>query len=78
MMIPLSQIEPVECRSQNLMHAYALMMIEHKKAPAVVLARKDDQNFDVVDGRHRVCAARHIGRKKIKAHVIAMPEAVTQ
>jgi hypothetical protein len=77
MMVPLHDIELVECRDQNLMRAYCLMLIEGKRPLAIFVARQNNDRhpFVVIDGRHRICAARSIKRKVIKAEIVPMPEA---
>jgi hypothetical protein len=76
-MIPLHEIELVECRDQSLMRAYQLMLIEGRRAPPIFVARPNNDRypFVVIDGRHRICASRSIKRKVIKAEIVAMPEA---
>jgi hypothetical protein len=74
-MIALHDIELAECRDQQLMRAYQLMLIEGKRAPEVLLIQRDNECYKIYDGHHRISAARSIKRKVIKARIVPMPEA---
>ena len=73
MIIALDQIELTGEIRQQLMKAYVLMLIEHKKPPPVKLIRQSNMRYIVYDGNHRVAAARSIQRKVIKAELVPMP-----
>ena len=72
MRIALSQIEPLKCTRPNVVRAYAAMLREGKKAPAidVIKQRNKRHRYRIADGAHRFRAARRVGRKTIEARII--------
>ena len=69
MMIRLDEIEWLGCGRHDRMLAYAAMLRLGKKAPAI-LVTKQGNKFSIFDGAHRACAAKHVGRTKVKAVLV--------
>jgi uncharacterized ParB-like nuclease family protein len=71
--ISLNQIEPLACKRPDAVRAYAALLREGKKAPAiwVIKQRNKHHRYRIFDGAHRVRAARRAGRTTIEARIIA-------
>jgi hypothetical protein len=76
MMLDINKIELNGEVRLPLMQAYVLMLVEHKIPPVIKVFRQDNAQFPfkIYDGCHRLAAARHCGRKKIKAQLVDLQE----
>jgi uncharacterized ParB-like nuclease family protein len=73
MMIPLGQIEPLACKRSDAVRAFAAMLREGKKAPAIWVIKQHNKRhrYRIFDGAHRARAAKRVGRTTIEARIIA-------
>lgn len=75
--IPIALIKPIQCDRPENVPTYAAMLRERQKAPAIMLIRQrrgSRYRYRIFDGAHRLRAAKLIGRKTIRANIIAADE----
>lgn len=67
--IPISQIKRLtSCyRRRPVVGAYAAMLREGREPPPIDLIKRGPRSYEVIDGAHRLRAAKRVGRKTIQA-----------
>lgn len=72
MKIPLTQIAPRPVDRPDAVRAYAAMLREGKKAPAIWIIKQRNRHhrYRIFDGAHRFRAAKRAGQKTIEARIL--------